>query len=78
MNENPEDRLDEYKKLAEAILLLALKDLNLADNYKQEINKKTAERHRTSALHFIRSPWFREICNSLGYPPDAVKLAAFK
>jgi hypothetical protein len=78
MNEDPEDRLNEYKKLAEAILILALKDLNLADNYKQEVNKKSAERHRTSALRFIRSPWFREICNSLGYPHDAVKLAALK
>lgn len=78
MRDDSEDRLDEYSDLARAILMLTIRDLNLTDEYERETNKKSAERYRASALVFIRSPWFREICNSLGYAHDAVKLSAFK
>jgi hypothetical protein len=72
------DRLTEYRMLAIAILLQAFHDMNLTDNYKVEGNKRTAERARNSAITFFKSPWFREICNALGYPHDSAKLAAFK
>jgi hypothetical protein len=72
------DRLTEYRMLAIAILLQAFHDMNLTDNYKVEGNKRTAERARNTAITFFKSPWFREICNALGYPHDSAKLAAFK
>ena len=77
-HDEPEERLSEYRMLAIAILLQAFHDVNLTDNYKVEGNKRTAERARNSAITFFRSPWFREICNALGYPHDSAKLAAMK
>lgn len=77
-HDEPEDRLTEYRMLAIGILLQAFHDVNLTDNYENDGNKKSAERARNSAITFFRSPWFREICNALGYPHDSAKLAAFK
>lgn len=77
-HDEPEERLSEYRVLAIAILLQAFHDVNLTDNYKAEENKRTAERSRNSAVIFFRSPWFREICNALGYSHSMTRLAAMK
>ena len=81
MSDTPEteiEDLDAYQNLARHIILRAIEDVNVRDDYETQANRAAAEHNRTSAIVFFKSQWFKEICEGIGIPHSSAKRAAFK
>lgn len=64
------------ERLTKRIILQAAEDLKNETKYLRKHTQNTADTHKESALYFIRSRAFEELCDAVGWNWKLIKKAA--
>lgn len=73
-----ENELRFTREIACGIIRQAVLDIKIERNFRRKYAKHIHDQSQRSAIVFLRSRAFKEICNALGLCHSRIKFAAFK